>query len=131
MSARGGYAVSRLTAERLEMLRAQRGAITEEIAHELWAEIDALRGLVGDYQAYSDSLTARVRELEDALGEYRDALIWCSGSDDFNVGGRARKGWLKVCAPLIGTEGMLLQGIVAPIDDGQSWGVAGEEDDGP
>lgn len=28
-------------------------------------------------------------------------MIWCSGSPDFNVGGQARIGWVKLCAPLI------------------------------
>jgi len=30
-----------------------------------------------------------------------DALIWCSGSEDFQVGGKARKGWEKICLPLL------------------------------
>lgn len=29
------------------------------------------------------------------------ALIWCSGSDDFNSGGKARIGWLKLGAPAL------------------------------
>jgi hypothetical protein len=31
----------------------------------------------------------------------REALIWCSGSTDFQEGGQARKGWLNLCAPLL------------------------------
>jgi hypothetical protein len=31
----------------------------------------------------------------------REALVWCGGSPDFNEGGQAREGWLKVCAPLL------------------------------
>lgn len=35
----------------------------------------------------------------------REALEWCSGSDDFNEGGKAREGWLKLCRPLLeGTQ---------------------------
>lgn len=37
----------------------------------------------------------------DLLGRAVDALIWCSGSDDFNVGGKARVGWLKLAKPVI------------------------------
>ena len=37
------------------------------------------------------------KERDDFLG----ALQWCSASQDFQVGGYARKGWLKLCAPLI------------------------------
>lgn len=39
--------------------------------------------------------------LEAKLEELRQALLWCSGSADFNEGGVAREGWLKVCAPLL------------------------------
>ncbi len=34
----------------------------------------------------------------------RSALRWCSGTDDFQVGGKAREGWEKVCVPLLTTE---------------------------
>ena len=30
-----------------------------------------------------------------------EALMWCSGSADFGLGGQAREGWLKLCQPLI------------------------------
>jgi hypothetical protein len=30
-----------------------------------------------------------------------EALIWCSASQDFQEGGQAREGWLKLCKPLI------------------------------
>lgn len=30
------------------------------------------------------------------IGKYKDALIWCSGSEDFQIGGKAREGWEKV-----------------------------------
>ena len=36
--------------------------------------------------------------------KFIDALIWCSGSDDFQVGGKARKGWEKICLPLLRDE---------------------------
>ena len=31
----------------------------------------------------------------------RNALMWCGASDDFQVGGKARKGWEKLCVPLL------------------------------
>lgn len=43
----------------------------------------------------------RIEALIAELAEFRHALIWCSGSADFNEGGVAREGWLKVCAPLL------------------------------
>ncbi len=30
------------------------------------------------------------------IAEYKDALRWCGGSADFNEGGKARIGWLKI-----------------------------------
>ena len=42
------------------------------------------------------------REAAEARAErLEEALLWCSGSADFNEGGIAHKGWLKVCAPLL------------------------------
>lgn len=35
------------------------------------------------------------------LGKCREALIWCSGSQDFALGGQARKGWEKDIIPLL------------------------------
>ncbi len=35
------------------------------------------------------------------LRECRQALIWCSGSDDFAAGGQARVGFEKTIIPLI------------------------------
>jgi len=49
----------------------------------------------------SANVRAWERGLEDSvcrealLHELRDAVIWMSGSGDFAVGGKARKGWLK------------------------------------
>jgi len=30
-----------------------------------------------------------------------EALQWCSAASDFQEGGQAREGWLKLCAPLL------------------------------
>lgn len=42
----------------------------------------------------NERLQARIDKLEEAL-------IWCSGSADFGVGGVAHEGWKKLCAPLL------------------------------
>ena len=43
-----------------------------------------------------------IDEIEkDIISEYKEALIWCSGSEDFQIEGKARKGWEKICIPLI------------------------------
>lgn len=39
--------------------------------------------------------------LEEKIRKLQDALIWCSGSEDFQIGGKAREGWEKLCKPLI------------------------------
>ncbi len=31
----------------------------------------------------------------------RGALAWCSAADDFQIGGKAREGWEKLCVPLL------------------------------
>jgi hypothetical protein len=50
----------------------------------------------------ADALTAHVEQCpKHPMSALRDALIWCSGSADFNEGGIAREGWLKICAPLL------------------------------
>lgn len=40
-------------------------------------------------------------ELLEALRLTREALLWASGSDDFGMRGKARKGWLKVGRPAV------------------------------
>jgi hypothetical protein len=42
-----------------------------------------------------------MRPCEKDVAELRDALIWCSGSADFGPGGKAHKGWVKKCRPLL------------------------------
>ena len=52
----------------------------------------------------SGELDAALRDLAKAREQVKtltEALLWCSGSADFNEGGTARKGWLKICAPLL------------------------------
>ena len=37
----------------------------------------------------------------EIIDEYREALIWCSGSADFGPEGQARDEWIKGVQPLI------------------------------
>jgi len=49
-----------------------------------------------------DYLVKQILELLKSEKEkYIEALIWCSGSEDFQVDGKARKGWEKICLPLL------------------------------
>ena len=53
---------------------------------------------------FIDETINQLAEADAKLEEFRHALFWCSGSADFNEGGVAREGWLKVCAPLLKGE---------------------------
>jgi len=62
-----------------------------------------------DRHLFVDTTTAEILELlksekKKNRQKFIDALIWCSGSDDFQVGGKARKGWEKICLPLLKQE---------------------------
>jgi len=46
-------------------------------------------------------LASQKEENDREIDKYKDALIWCSGSDDFQLEGKARKGWEKLCIPLL------------------------------
>jgi len=37
----------------------------------------------------------------EKLDQFLEALQWCGGSGDFAPEGKARKGWKKVCQPLL------------------------------
>jgi len=37
----------------------------------------------------------------NTLDKYIDALRWCGGSADFQIDGKARRGWNKIVIPLI------------------------------
>jgi len=55
---------------------------------------------------FISSLLAQVRAEEreriaKEVKRFREALIWCSGSDDFQEGGKAREGWLKIVVPFL------------------------------
>ena len=52
-------------------------------------------------QAATAVIAREFEALEAENARLREALIWCSGSNDFNEGGVARVGWLKLCAPLL------------------------------
>lgn len=35
------------------------------------------------------------------VDKLKKALIWCSGSQDFQIEGKARRGWERICVPLL------------------------------
>ena len=42
-----------------------------------------------------------LRKAERQILQLQEALAWCSGSPSFATDGEARKGWLKLCLPLL------------------------------
>lgn len=44
----------------------------------------------------------------DLLSRALEALQWCGGSSDFSPGGKARKGWLLLCQPVLEDAGLVL-----------------------
>ena len=48
------------------------------------------------------SVASQETTMSDAeyISRLEEALVWCSGSSDFNEDGVAREGWLKMCRPL-------------------------------
>lgn len=69
-------------------------------AHEFYQKQVEERGM--------DKLTVdHIKTLhESEIKKYKEALIWCSGSDDFQIEGKARKGWEKICLPLLKEEAL-------------------------
>jgi hypothetical protein len=73
---------------------------------------DRLRGRMAEWEyghewlaALDESLAAAKREgAREAVARYREALIWCGGSDDFSPRGKAREGWEKIVLPLLDEE---------------------------
>lgn len=51
-------------------------------------------------QPYSLDVIIELEAVKRERDQFLDALQWCSASWDFQDGGVARKGWLKLCAPL-------------------------------
>ncbi len=43
-------------------------------------------------------------EFAKIIEDFREALIWCSGSADFGQGRKAAIGWKRICEPLIAGE---------------------------
>lgn len=95
-------------AELIEWLRKPYGDSMMERAAD---RIEALIAERNDWESHAIynaefvDLAVSYRNERDAarakLAEFRHALLWCGGSADFNEGGVAREGWLKVCAPLL------------------------------
>ena len=70
-----------------------------------WIKISEGKQLTGEYQKIINKVAQfLIQEKAKDRQKFIDALIWCNGSDDFQVGGKARKGWEKICLPLLRDE---------------------------
>jgi len=99
--------VARLTAE-LDEFQALFDLIwkADMRATQMWQDANPGNDLVWpDGANLTLWLMGQVDKAEAENARLREALIWCSGSDDFQEGGKARKGWIKLCAPLIHMKG--------------------------
>lgn len=90
----------------MEAMKAERDALKEHVA-DLLAEQECGCGYdrptdvcLGHLPLHHKTV-ARAEQLAAKCERLEEALIWCSGSADFNEGGIAREGWLKLCAPLL------------------------------
>jgi hypothetical protein len=70
-------------------------AAGEELCHVLVEAGEKADATIAELRVEVDRLQTKVRAMQDAL-------VWCSGSNDFSPGGQARDGWLKLVAPLLG-----------------------------
>ena len=80
--------------------RMSSGALYGDLADR----IEALIAERDEANKRGDAWRFRADIAEVKLAKAVEALQWCSGSADFNEGGVAREGWLKVCAPLLKGE---------------------------
>lgn len=87
--------------------RMSTGALYGDLADRIEALIaerdDYAHKLMQANNTYTE-MHLEIERLSDKLAKALEALLWCSGSNDFNEGGIARKGWLKVCAPILFAE---------------------------
>jgi hypothetical protein len=66
------------------------------------AELKAVREERDNLADLVWKMTKRINELEQEASRYKEALIWCSGSEDFSYpNGKARKGWERIVKPLL------------------------------
>lgn len=66
-----------------------------------FAQQKAAQAWCTDKTSHIDIDPALAIAFAEVIDEYREALIWCSGSADFGLTGEAREGWLKICEPLL------------------------------
>lgn len=71
----------------------------EEMRYGEQQDVQELR----DYLLTRDTalLEALKKDVGEEVDKYKEALIWCSGSDDFQIEGKAREGWEKICVSLL------------------------------
>ena len=84
-------------ADEVERLRNAVAIAGEEID----AHINEIKRLHAKGEKAALAFATRREQLFDENDRLREALFWCGNSEDFSPGGKAREGWLKLCAPLL------------------------------
>lgn len=84
-----------------EIARAKGGRMTTPDLITTAEAVTRLWDLLLFTSGTAEARQKRADVMHEAVTRLQAALQWCSGSDDFQEGGKAREGWLKVCAPLL------------------------------
>ncbi len=85
-----------MTAEGLH----EKSAIAEELAFRDQV-IEAAEATLDDEESAHQETLALLARRDALLGKCLKAIIWCSGSNDFQTDGVASVGWERLCRPLI------------------------------
>ena len=85
----------------IKQLKNQKENWEKEFDENFESEIKGLGEIWESHKIKSFIRQLLIQEKIKNRQKFIDALIWCSGSDDFQVGGKARKGWEKICLPLL------------------------------
>ena len=74
---------------------------TKTVKEKVIEIIESMYRTQAPYSEWADEIDRVYRK---EIDKHKEALIWCSGSQDFQVEGKARIGWNKICRPLLKSE---------------------------
>ena len=74
---------------------------------EMIIEDGSLKGCLVYHESVKSFIKQKLEEKDGEIEKLKEALIWCSGSDDFQIEGKGRIGWEKICLPLLKKAGLI------------------------